>query len=466
MKRRPNIVLCVMDDHRHDALGVCGTPGVQTPFLDALAARGMRFTHAFMPGSTVPAVCAPSRAMLHSGRSLFRLHHNGQQIPAAHPLLGACLRKVGYDTFHTGKWHNGKASLHRGFAYADEIFFSGMNDPWNTPLHHHDPTGRYEARLPVIREPGESNRVDYRDGDHVYAGRHSTDIFCDRAADYIRSHDGGCPFFLSLALMAPHDPRTAPPGYHARAEQADLPLPPNFRAYPAHDTGALEVRDERLAPRPRTPEEIRRHRADYYAMVHHLDDGLARVMAALRARGLEEETLFVFTSDHGIAIGEHGLMGKQNLYEHSIRVPLIVAGPGIPAGTVRTDSVLHLDCFRSLCRAAGADTPAEVEGRNLEWSRAVREEEPGDARAYFAYRDSIRALRSGEFKLIEYGGPVPRATELFHLAEDPWETCDLAHTAAQSTRLRELRARLRKAADAAGDSEHPLGTVFWDTVDC
>ncbi|MCC5830926.1 MAG: sulfatase-like hydrolase/transferase [Phycisphaeraceae bacterium] len=463
---RPNIVLCVMDDHRHDALGLCGTPGLRTPFLDHLADRGMRFANARIPGSTLAAVCAPSRAMLHSGHSLFRLHEDGAFIADSHSLLGECLREVGYDTFHTGKWHNGKASLHRGFTHADEVFFGGMNDPWNTPLNHHDPDGRYDARLPMIRDPWTTNELQYRTADHVYPGHHCTDVFCDRAAEYIRGHGRTRPFFLSLALMAPHDPRTAPPQYHAEAAETHIPTPPNFRAFPAHDTGALDIRDEMLASRPRRPEEIRRHRADYYAMVRHLDDGLSRVMAALRESGIDDNTIFVFTSDHGLALGEHGLMGKQNLYEHSIRVPLIVAGPGIPASTVRTDPVLNLDLFRSFCRAAAVDVPDDVEGRDLEWDRPSRDDTGGGPeRGYFAYRTSIRAIRMDEYKLIEYGGTVPRATELFHLTDDPWETRNLAHTPDDSARLHEMRARMLEAARSSGDLDHAMGQAFWENMD-
>ena len=462
---RPNIVLCVMDDHQHDALGVCGHPVADTPFLDQLAERGTRFANARMPGGTSPAVCMPSRAMLHTGRPLFELEDAGARIPENHPTLGELLGGAGYTTFHTGKWHNDRASLHRAFASADEVFLGGMSDPWNTPLFYHDPEGNYDAMLPMIRDPMYSNEVKWRPGDHVHAGCHCTDVFCDRAARFLRDWDGERPLFLSVALMAPHDPRTAPPEYHARIDPASVPLPENFMESPPADTGVLDVRDEHLAAKPRQPDEVRHHIADYHAMIRHLDDGLGRIMAAVDAAGAREDTVFVFTSDHGLGLGQHGHMGKQNVYEHSIRVPLIVAGPGVPTGAVRAEDVLHLDLFATLARLGGAVPPEGVASRDLDLSEtggAARDaaEDPPERR-YFAHGIGVRGYREGDRKLIEYAHGDYRFTELFDLREDPLELRNLAADAACADEVVRLRSAMRTAADAAGDPGHPAGEEFW-----
>src|SRR5262249_12278494 len=129
--------------------------------------------------------------------------------------------------------------------------------------------------------------------------------------------------------------------------------------------GALEIRDEKLAPRPRTPGDVRRHLADYYACIEFLDAQVGRILEALRESGRYERTLIVFTSDHGLAIGSHGLFGKQNLYEHSMRSPLIVAGPGVPRGK-RADAMCYLmDIFPTLGALAGVTPPDGNEGVSL-----------------------------------------------------------------------------------------------------
>lgn len=465
-QNRPNFVLCVMDDYQHDALGFRGHPMACTPFLDELAGRGVHFTNAFMPGGTDPAVCMPSRAMLHSGRSLFHIENSGQTIPDSHPTIGECLRATGYDAFHTGKWHNCTDSLHRSFSETDEVFLGGMNDPWNTPLYHHDSSGAYDATLPVIRNPMFSNTVEYRRGDHLYAGRHCTDIFCDRAARYIRDHSGERPFFLSLALMAPHDPRTAPPKYHRQMNSIRAHLPDNFLPQPKIDTGVLDIRDEMLAAKPRDAEEIRRHIADYHSMVRHLDDGLAHIMRAIEERSLNTNTFFIFTSDHGLALGQHGLLGKQNLYEHSIRVPLIASDPGVSAGVVRDEEVMHFDIYKTIADLAGASVPGSCDSIGLdltEIQRTIPEKQPD--RHYFAYGSSIRALRQYPYKLVEYAHGNYRATELFDLQTDPGETHNLALQGDYADRIAPMRQTLRKAARSTGDLKHPEGMAFWDSYD-
>ena len=133
-----------------------------------------------------------------------------------------------------------------------------------------------------------------------------------------------------VALTSPHDPRTPPPPYDRLYDPTKIPLPKNF--YPIHpfDNGDLNVRDEQLLPTPRTPEAIKKEIALYYGMISEMDAQVGRILVTLEKEGLMENTLIVFAGDNGLAVGQHGLLGKQNLYEHSIRVPMIFSGPGIP----------------------------------------------------------------------------------------------------------------------------------------
>lgn len=457
----PNVVFFLTDDQRFDTLGALGNPVVQTPHMDRLVRSGTAFTQAHIPCGTSPAVCMPSRAMLHSGRTLFHLAGAGESIPECHTTLGEALRGAGYCTFGTGKWHNGPASYQRSFSAGDEIFFGGMADHWNVPAYHYDPTGRYDAARPWIENWQTSNVVKQRRCDHITAGKHSSELIADAALAFLRSARDRQPFFLYLAFLAPHDPRSMPPEYLRLYDPRQIRLPPNFAGGHPFDTGALRIRDELLAGFPRDPDEVRRHLAEYYAMITHLDANIGRVLAELDARGLSETTVFVLAGDNGLAVGQHGLMGKQSCYEHSLRVPLVFAGPGIPRG-VRRDAFAYLfDVYPTLCELIGVPLPDSVEGRSLVPALSARDERPRDT-LYAAYTDSQRAVKTREFKLIEYvTGGRHSMTQLFHHAQDPWEQHNLAADPAHASTLAALRAEMRRQRDAWGDLDSPWGQTFW-----
>jgi arylsulfatase A-like enzyme len=257
--------------------------------------------------------------------------------------------------------------------------------------------------------------------------------------------------------MAPHDPRTMPEKFKAMYDPDTIELPPNFMPEHRIDTGALRIRDEKLAAFPRDPAEIRRHIAEYYGMISHLDDALGRVVAALARNGQLEKTIIVFTGDNGLAVGQHGLMGKQSLYEHSVRVPLIFAGPGVPVGEQRDALVYLLDIFPTLCDLTGMAIPPSVEGFSLvpclrDSRHAVRD------RLLLAYADSIRGVTDGDFKLIEYASGD---TQLFDLARDPAEMHNLAGQAGFADKVSAMRAQLAGLATAWDDAAHPTGKAFY-----
>ncbi|MBF0245217.1 MAG: sulfatase-like hydrolase/transferase [Planctomycetes bacterium] len=458
MSKQKNILLFLTDDQRFDAVGALGNSEIKTPHLDALIARGTAFTRAHIPGGTCGAVCMPSRAMLHSGRTLFHIDGEGETIPRNHTTLGEHLRHQGYATCGIGKWHNEREAFARSFSEGDEIFFGGMSDHWNVPAYRFDPGGRYEEKRSYIENPWYSNEVKVRHCDHIEAGRHSTDLFVEAAIGQLRKRAGDPrPFFMYVALMAPHDPRSMPRKYLELYDPDKIALPANFLEEHPIDTFALKVRDELLAAFPRNPAEIRRHIAEYYAMITHLDDAFGRLVAALEEEGELDNTIIAFAGDNGLAIGQHGLMGKQCLYEHSVRVPLVFAGPGVPEGQRREDLVYLLDIFPTLCELTGLPIPASVEGRSL--VPGLRGESSGGReQLYLAYSDGIRGLSDGSYKLIEY---ACGATQLFDLQADPLEMENLAQKAERQTQIASMRAKLRQMALEWGDEEHPKGRSFW-----
>ena len=427
--KRPNILFLVSDDQRYDTIHALGNDLIRTPNLDSLVRKGTAFTLPYIMGSTQGAVCICSRSMLFTGRTLWR---SPDRCPQPLPLWPQLLREAGYATFATGKWHNGPASFHRCFADGGSIFFGGMHDHSRVPVYDYDPSGRY---------PKGKNRI---------GGKFSSELFSDAAIEFLRRHQEDKPFLLYVAYTAPHDPRMAPPRYASLYPPEKIPLPPNFLPQHPFDNGELKVRDELLAPFPRTPEVVRKHIADYYAMITHLDEHVGRVLAALGETGHAGDTLIFFAGDNGLALGQHGLFGKQSVYEHSVRVPLLVAGPGVPQGARRDAFVYLYDLFPTICEMVGLPIPGTVEGKSLVPVLAGRTKQVRDS-VFAAYRDCQRMVRDERYKLIRYSVRGEKRTQLFDLATDPWETRDLSAEAAHADRRAALEARLREWQKATGD---------------
>jgi len=438
---KPNVIFFFTDDQRFDTIRALGNKHISTPNIDALVREGTAFTNAHIMGGTSPAVCMPSRAMLHTGRTLFHIQEQGQDIPAEHTMMGECFQRAGYRTFGTGKWHNGRPAYARSFTDGAEIFFGGMWDHWNVPAYDFDPTGRYDTQQPQCRNFGTSNKLDYMGCDHIKAGKHSSELFADATIAFLKGRKSKDPFFAYVSFMAPHDPRTMPRKFLEMYDPDKIPLPENFLPDHPFDNGELAGRDEELAPHPRTPDVIRRHIAEYCAMISHADAEIGRVIEALKDTGQYEDTVIVFAGDNGLALGRHGLMGKQNVYDHSVHVPLIMAGPGVPKGETRDALCYLIDIFPTLCALADVPVPATVEGRSLapvmhDPAHAIRDTLP------LAYLGLHRSVRDDRWKLIEYVVDGTRTTQLFDLENDPFEMNNLAGDAACAQHLRRLSKEL------------------------
>jgi arylsulfatase A-like enzyme len=301
--------------------------------------------------------------------------------------------------------------------------------------------------------------------DHVKLGKHSTELFADAGIDFIRNYDDENPFFLYMSFMAPHDPRSMPEEFLNMYDIKNISLPENYKTSHSFEYGIKNLRDEVLAPYPRTPEIVKEHIRDYYAMITHLDYEIGRVIDVLIEKDLYEETIIILAGDNGLALGQHGLFGKQNCYEHSIRVPLIFSGGTIPKNKRNQELVYLLDIFPTLCGLTGIKPPATVEGIDLS-PLINNHREKGRESLYFAYTDMIRAVKKDHMKLIEYIdsrdiSDIKRYSQLFDLNSDPCEMCDLS----QNQDFREIRDSLYKEMfrlrDLWDDRSHPLGERFW-----
>ncbi len=459
-QKKPNILFLFTDDQRHDTIHSITNEDIHTPNLDRLVEGGTAFTRAYIPGGSCPAVCMPSRAMLHTGRSLFHLEGSGETIPADHALVGQTLRQAGYHCYGIGKWHNGTGSFARSFDDGADIFFGGMDDHWNVPACNFDPSGAYNHRHPIVRQPHLSNEVEYRICDHIVPGKHSSELFSEAATEFLRSYRGQAPFFLYVSFMAPHDPRTMPERFLRMYDPAEIVEPKNFLPRHPFDLGRLHVRDEMLADFPRTPAEIRRHILEYYAMISHLDFGIGKILEELAKTDREEDTIILLAGDNGLALGQHGLMGKQNCYDHSVHVPLILKGPGIPIGEQLDDFVYLMDIFPTLCELTGIRIPPSVEGKSFAGALQGRRDRSRRS-LYFAYEHFQRSVRDDRFKLIEYAVEGKRTTQLFDLQNDPWEMENLADRPASAKTLEELRSELLRWKNAWEDETSSWGGKFW-----
>lgn len=431
MPSQPNILFMIADDHRFDAIGAMGDATVQTPVLDSLMARGTTFRQTHIMGSLVGAVCVPSRAAVLTSASLFR--SGMQEINRELAVWPQVMREAGYHTFATGKWHNDKQTFTNSFAEGAKIFFGGMSSHFEVPVFDYDASGAYPNTAKYIGE------------------KFSTEMFTDEAVQFLQDYDASAasaPFFLYLAFTSPHDPRTPPGEYASMYAPAEMPVPENFMPEHPFDNGEMRIRDEVLAPFPRTPEIVQQHIADYYGMISHMDAEIGRVLKTLEATGQLENTLIIYTADHGLAVGQHGLLGKQNLYSHSIRVPSIFAGPGVPEGKT-VDALTYLyDVFPTVCELTAVACPDTVEGRSLVplmhgSAERVRET------VFAAYRDIQRTVSDGRWKLIRYyvsedTGAGTNRIQLFDVANDPGETTELSALSEHAERIQSLAADMQQ----------------------
>ncbi len=418
VKRPPNVLLIVSDDHQHSALGCAGNPVVRTPHLDRLASTGVRFTHAFVD---VP-ICTPARAAYLSGRSAAAdgVTFFGKPLRPGTPTWPGTLAAQGYQTALTGKWHNAPEFDAWGFQWTANVFVAGMGGYLNPTLTQH---------------AGDKPKV---------VQGEITELITEAAIKFLQERDAARPFFLYVAYTAPHDPRMPPARYEAMYDPAKMPLPPNFKTVPQPDPGTLGIRDEKLLPLPRDPAAVRGERAKYYGLITYLDDQIGRVLETLDRKGLAENTIVFFAGDNGLTLGAHGLLGKQTLHEEGVRVPMIMRNPREPhAGETRDALVYLADMMPTACAWTSTPTPDGLQGRSLVDVYAGRA--PAVRDAVFARYDEkddqmFRSIRTERYKLIQY--IKLDLEQLFDLSNDPFELKDLSGDAKLNEVRRELHDRL------------------------
>jgi arylsulfatase A-like enzyme len=397
---KPNVLFILTDDQRPDAVAALGNKIVKTPNLDSIVERGFVFSRAYCMGAFVGAVCLPSRTMIYTGKHLFHLNAKGDKpLRDDSPTFPQAMKAAGYATIRSGKFGNNPNEICRAFD-------------------------------------------DHVDG-KTAAGN------ADNLIEFLHRTGGRHPVFLNLAANEPHDPQYAPPDHLGMYKPQDIPPPVNFLPQHPFDNGELEVRDEKTLRRPLTKESVTGKLARYYASVTYLDAQVGRILAALKQEGQLDNTIIVFASDNGLSLGEHGLLGKQNLYEFGgMHVPLVFAGPGVAKG--RSDALAYLfDIFPTVCELAGEPAPKGIDGRSL--VPVIRGKAPKvrDA-ALTAYKDVQRAVRDDRWKLIHY--PRIGKDQLFDLSSDPHEMTDLSDKPEHAEKVKEMLDLLARTQKELGDT--------------
>ena len=417
---KPNILFIFADDQCFRTINALGEGEIITPNLDRLVREGTTFTHAYNMGAWHGAVCVASRAMLITGSFVWRSRqleqeYRNREKPLPRPMWGNLMQQAGYETYFTGKWHiqRDPADVFNHVKNERPGMPGAFTEGYNRPLHEND----------TVWQPWDKKWGGFWEG-----GKHWSEVVADDAVSFIQTAGkSDKPFFMYLAFNAPHDPRQSPKEFVEMYPLEKISVPPNFNSlYPYMDEIGCgkNLRDERLAPFPRTDYAIKVNRQEYYAIITHMDEQIGIILDELEKSGKADNTYIFFTADHGLAVGEHGLLGKQNMYDHSIRVPFIVTGPDIPQDKKVHADIYLQDIMASAIDIAGMEKPGYVEFNSImELARGRRTESYYDA-IYCCYRDLQRMIRKDGFKLIVY--PEADKTLLFDLVKDPWEINDLS----------------------------------------
>lgn len=438
MAQAQNLLVIMSDEHNPKVAGYAGHPVIHTPNLDALAARGTSFAAAY----TTSPVCIPARAGFACGKYIHQIGYwdNADAYDGAVPSWHHLLRDRGHRVVSIGKLHFRANGEDHGFT--DE----------QIPMHIYqekgDLMGLIRDDLPRrgnckkmvgMAGPGESSYTFY------------DKEICSKAQVWLREEgvkDTGKPWVLFVSFVAPHFPLTAPPEHYYRYWNRELPMP------------RLYAREQR----PRHPyledyrnsfcyddyfeseADVKRALAGYFGLVSYVDENIGRVLRALEDTGLAANTAVMYTSDHGDNLGARGLWGKSTMYEEIAGVPMLLAGPGIPAGGRVDTPVSHVDAFPTILEAAGVPMPAGYPGVSLAAiangarpERTVLSEYHGMGSSTGAF-----AIRNGRWKYVHYAKYPP---QLFDLETDPDEIRDLAPDPAHAAVLEECRTKLYALCD-------------------
>ena len=432
---KPNILFIFADDLSFETLSYLGKTEAKTPNLDKLVEQGVHFTNSYNMGAWGGAVCVASRAMLNSGVYVNR----AQKAINSKPHWSELMKGAGYTTYMTGKWHvPGKP---RFDVVKDPKGGMPKGSGYNRPKDMEDYKNGWKP-------------WDKSHGGFWQGGMHWSELVAKNTFEFLdQAKKDEKPFFMYVSFNAPHDPRQAPKEYVDMYPLDSISVPKNYLpVYPYKDAIGCppSLRDERLAPFPRTEFAVKVHRQEYFAIITHMDHQIGKILDALEKTGKADNTYIIFTADHGLSVGHHGLIGKQNMYDHSMRVPFMITGPGIKKGQ-KVDQPIYLqDAMATSLALAGAEKPEHVEFQDL-MPIIKGEKKTNVKRVYGKYIDQQRMIIQDDWKLIMYPY-AERKERLYNLKTDPEEMKDLSQNPEYASKIASLKSEFKVLQKEMGDS--------------
>ncbi len=438
MAKAQNVLVIMSDEHNPRVLGCAGHPVIHTPHLDALAARGTMFTSAY----TTSPVCIPARAGFACGKYIHQIGFwdNADAYDGSIPSWHHMLRESGHRVASVGKLHFRLTGEDHGFS-EEQIpmhIYQGKGDLLGLIRDDMPPRGNSKKMI-AMAGPGESTYTFY-----------DKDI-CSRAQVWLREQGtrrADKPWVLFVSFVAPHFPLTAPPEHYYRYWNRELPMPLLYAREhrPKHPYIEDYRRNFCYDDYFESEADVKKALSGYFGLVSYLDENVGKVLDALADAGLAEDTVVMYTSDHGDNLGARGLWGKSTMYEQIAGVPMILAGPDVPRGKRVDTPVSHVDAMPTILEAAGEKQPAGYPGISLRAiaegatpARTVLSEYHGMGSSTGAF-----AIRAGKWKYVHYAKYPP---QLFDLENDPDEINDLAADPRHAAALEECRKKLYAMLD-------------------
>ena len=485
---KPNFIFIYTDDQRFDTVGLIGDNQVITPNLDKLVKNGAVFSNTYNMGAWHGAICVASRSMIISGKSVWRAKEafnspTNVQISSEistknqSVLIGESWPKIfkknGYKTYMTGKWHiqlpvekvfDVVVNKRPGMPDDNRGLFGKQLRVWKKESGDVSELDKYMPGgygRPVNENDNSWESSDTLQGGFWEGGKHWSEVLADDAINLIEdSKKTDDPFFMYLAFNAPHDPRQAPKQFLAMYPINQIKLPPNYspqHPYWKEIGNEPGVRDEALAPYPRSEFAVKKHIQEYYAVISHLDEQVGKIVSHLESQNMLDNTYIIFTSDHGLAVGQHGLLGKQSLYDHSIRVPMIINGPNIKKGSVYSQDIYLQDIVPTTLDLANISIPNHIDFKSF-YNLITNKDNNKTHDAIYGtfgccnenYFDFQRMIRKDGYKLMLF--PKNKRIELYDLNQDPYEINNLADISKYKLKVKDLYKELTILQKEMGDT--------------
>ena len=442
MEKRPNIVLIMADQLAPQFTGSYGHPLVKTPHMDALCAEGMRFDAAYCNSP----LCAPSRASFMSGQQVSKIatYDNGAEFPASIPTFAHYLRTAGYRTALSGKMHFvGPDQLH-GFEERLTTDIYPADHAWTADWENADQRiDKWYHNMDAVTQAGVAATTFQMEYDEEVT-------FLARRRIFEFAMQGTSPFAIVVSLIHPHDPYVARPEFWDLYDHDAIDMP---ETGPADDPQTIRIRQGiEMDSADLSEEQIRNARHAYYANVSYFDSKVGEIVNALKESDQYENTVIIVTSDHGDMLGERGCWYKMSFFEHSARIPLIFAGPGVTQGT-NANPVSLVDLLPTFLDIADTNNPSDlgmpIDGTTL--TPLLKGQTDGNRQAIGEYcaemtGHPVLMIRDGDYKFIRCASDPDL---LYHLPSDPLERKNLAKDSDHS----DVLAKFQKQAETHWDED-------------